>query len=175
MSGHAKLMVTLTPEDIVQGVVNVLELQAAPAEPCVVVDGSGRVGVGTTVPGAGLEVGCAAQFDVDVAMLGNLDVTGDIRNRGNVVTSSDRRLKYNLERITDAVEKIKALTGYTYDRADRSGRQTGLVAQDVAAVLPEATGFDGDGYMHVAYGNIMGLVVEAIKDLAAEVEKLKTR
>ena len=51
-------------------------------------------------------------------------------------------------------------------------REIGLIAQDVQAVSPEAV-IEAEGVLRLAYGNLVGLLVEAIKDLAAEVEQLK--
>jgi hypothetical protein len=51
-------------------------------------------------------------------------------------------------------------------------RQTGLIAQEVQAVAPEAV-IEAEGVLRLAYGNLIGLLVEAIKDLAHEVDQLK--
>ena len=74
--------------------------------------------------------------------------------------------------IENALEKVSQLTGYTYTRTDTGQKQTGLVAQDIEKVLPEAVTDSGD-YKAVAYGNMMGLIVEAIKELKAEIDSLK--
>jgi Chaperone of endosialidase len=100
-----------------------------------------------------------------------LDVTGSatfsssITASGNVTAYSDIRLKDSLEAIPSPLDKVRALTGYTYRRTDSGERQTGLVAQDVFKVLPEAVAQNEDGYLSVAYGNLVGLLVEAIKEL----------
>lgn len=91
---------------------------------------------------------------------------------GNVTAYSDAKLKENLEVIPNALEKVQSLTGYTFDRIDTGERQTGLIAQDVNKVLPEATGHE-EGIMTLAYGNLVGLLVEAIKELKEEIEELK--
>ena len=62
--------------------------------------------------------------------------------------------------------------GYTYTRKDTGARQTGVVAQEVQEVLPEAVMDNGDR-LSVAYGNMVGLLIEAIKELKAEVDQLK--
>ncbi len=82
---------------------------------------------------------------------------------GNVTAYSDARLKTDLSKIKDAVNKVKSLTGYTFTRIDTNERQMGLLAQDVLAVAPEVIR-DGE-YLSVAYGNLIALVVEAIKDI----------
>jgi len=87
---------------------------------------------------------------------GNFTATGD------VTAYSDARLKKDLVKISDAVAKVQQLTGYTYTRIDTGERQTGVVAQDVQKVLPEAVK-DGE-HLSVAYGNMVGLLIEAIKE-----------
>ena len=97
---------------------------------------------------------------------------GSVTASGNVTAYSDARLKTDLEVIPNAIEKVQQLTGYTYTRTDSGERQTGIIAQDLIKVLPEAVNDSGE-YMSVAYGNIVGLLVEAIKELRAEVAELK--
>lgn len=90
--------------------------------------------------------------------------------------SSDRRLKKDIEVITGALEKLSKLTGYTYSRINNEGdhkRYCGLIAQDVETVLPEAVYRDAGGYMTVAYGNTVSLLVEAIKELSVQVKTLR--
>lgn len=110
------------------------------------------------------------------SLSGSLSVTGDITATGNITAYSDIRLKTDLESISNAVERVKNLTGYTFTRKDTGERQTGLVAQDVLAMLPEAV-LEKDGFLSVNYGSLVGLLVNAIKELeqrVAELEK-KTR
>ena len=102
---------------------------------------------------------------------------------GNVTAYSDIRVKTNLEIIPNALEKVQKLNGYTFDRTDvtldQEGnptipiRQTGVVAQEVLEVLPEAVTGDEDSHYNVAYGNMVGLLIEAIKELQSEVDGLK--
>ena len=107
------------------------------------------------------------------------DGGGNFTAVGNVTAYSDRRLKKDLERIENALDKIDQLTGYTYVRTDiqveHEVRQTGLIAQDVQKVLPEAVTVSDNEMqtLGVSYGNMMGLVVEAIKELRAELNELK--
>jgi hypothetical protein len=102
----------------------------------------------------------------------NLTASGSITASGNVTAYSDAKLKTDMVQIHDALDKVGALTGYTYTRKDTGHRETGLIAQDVQAVLPEAVA-DNDGTLSLAYGNLVGLLVEAIKELRAEVDELR--
>ncbi len=92
----------------------------------------------------------------------------------NFVSSSDLRLKSEITPITGALDKVLTLTGVTYRMDGQPARQMGLIAQEVQAVAPEAV-TDVDGLLRLAYGNLVGLLVEAIKDLHAELEHLKER
>ena len=90
----------------------------------------------------------------------------------NFVSSSDARLKSDITPISEALAKVQALTGVTFTMSGSEARQMGLIAQDVQAVAPE-TVVEADGILRLAYGNLVGLLVEAIKDLSGEVEQLK--
>lgn len=103
-----------------------------------------------------------------------LDNSGNFTATGNVTAYSDIRLKTDLTKISNALAKVSQLNGYTYTRIDSGERQTGVVAQEVQAVLPEAV-IDGGEHLAVAYGNMVGLLIEAVKELTARVEKLEGR
>jgi len=105
-------------------------------------------------------------------------------NAGGIIASdditafSDQRLKKNLSAIPNALNKVKQLTGYTYNRIDKpqdTKRYTGLVAQEVQQVLPEAVSQQDGDIMSVAYGNMVGLLVEAVKELTGTVEELQAK
>ena len=102
-----------------------------------------------------------------------LHVQGNIYASGNVTAYSDKRNKTNLQIIKESLEKLKRVNGYTYEKD--GSRYTGLVAQEVLPVLPEAVvGNEEDGY-GLAYGNMVGILVEAIKELSERVEKLEEK
>jgi len=105
----------------------------------------------------------------------NVYVNGRIYSNGHVSTTSDRELKINLERIPEPLEKIQKISGYTYNRIDRGGeRETGLVAQEVQAILPEVVfKDDASSFLSIAYGSMAGLFVESIKALTEKVEALQ--
>ena len=105
----------------------------------------------------------------------SLNVAGAIVAAGNVTAYSDIKFKENIKVIPDAVEKVKAMRGVTYTRndlEDREDRHTGVIAQEVEQVLPEAVreGFNGKT---VAYGNMVGLLIEAIKEQQKQIDELK--
>lgn len=102
---------------------------------------------------------------------------GNMTAVGSVTGLSDIRLKSNIHRIDNALGKVKQLGGYTYSRLDTKCWQTGLIAQEVLGVLPEAVieAMDDDRTLSVAYGNMSGLIVEAIKELSMQVDFLSHR
>jgi hypothetical protein len=104
-----------------------------------------------------------------------LDVTGDIRASSDVIAFSDRRVKENIITINSALDKVSKLRGVTYTRKDTEDKSTklGVIAQEVLEVLPEIVAQDKDGMYSVAYGNMAGVFIEAIKELKAEVDSLK--
>jgi hypothetical protein len=92
-------------------------------------------------------------------------------------------LKRALAPIDRALDKLTSLTGYTFtmDVADKGPQRcAGLLAQEVQRVLPEVVSAGPDGMLSLAYGNMLGLVVEAFKEqqyhirsLAAQVTALE--
>ena len=103
-----------------------------------------------------------------------LDGSGNLTATANVTAYSDARLKDDVVRIGDALVKIGQLGGYTFVRNDLPGekgvRSTGVIAQEVQKVLPEAVRANDDGLLSVSYGNMVGLLIEGIKELAARVD-----
>ena len=112
--------------------------------------------------------GGGASGSVTVSMSGSY--TGNFTATGNLTAYSDERLKTNIETIPNALEKVNALRGVTFDKDGERG--LGVIAQEVEKILPEVV-IQGEEYKSVAYGNIVGVLIEAIKELTKEVEELK--
>ena len=108
-----------------------------------------------------------------VVVTGGVGVGGSIYATGDVTAYSDESLKTNIKTIDNGLDKVMALRGITFDRIADGSTSTGVSAQDVKAVLPEAVATDDEGLMAVKYGNLVGLLIEAIKDLKEEVNELK--
>ena len=87
---------------------------------------------------------------------------------GNVTAYSDVRLKENIKVIPNALEKVQAIRGVTFTRNDMPDTEmvhTGVIAQEVLEVFPEAVMLAReDDFYTVAYGNMVGLLIEAIKE-----------
>lgn len=102
---------------------------------------------------------------------------GTLTASGNVTAYSDEKLKDNIEPIENPIEKVKAIQGVTFNRNDieDNPRQTGVIAQQVEKVLPEVVKTDEFGTKTVAYGNMVGLLIEAIKEQQKQIDELKDR
>lgn len=93
----------------------------------------------------------------------------------DVLITSDKRVKDNIVPIENALEKVNALGGYEYDK--RTGEyikhEAGVIAQEVQAVLPCGVSEDGMGYLSVSQSALIGLLVQAVKELTEKVERLE--
>jgi hypothetical protein len=104
------------------------------------------------------------------------DASGNAWHSGNVTAYSDIRVKENISTIDNAVDKVMQIRGVTFtrnDKADTDTRHAGVIAQEVEAVLPEVVDTDEFGMKSVAYGNMVGLLIEAIKEQQKQIEELK--
>ena len=104
---------------------------------------------------------------------GGLDVTGDIAASGTVTAQSDEKLKENVITIENALEKVLSLRGVEYDRIDSGDHQIGVIAQEVEKVVPAVV--YGDEIKSVAYANLVGLLIEAIKEQQKEIAEIKKK
>ena len=100
----------------------------------------------------------------------DMSAAGAATFNNDVTAFSDERLKDNIETIEDALTKVKNMRGVTFTRDGRQG--TGVIAQEIQKVMPEVVHDKGE-YMSVAYGNLVGVLIEAVKELKAEIEELK--
>jgi hypothetical protein len=100
---------------------------------------------------------------------------GDVTAAGDVTAYSDERLKKNIKPIENALEKTLKLEGVSYEKIESDEKAIGLIAQKVKEVLPEVVKEDTKGFHTLNYGNMIGLLVEAIKELNAKVEKLEKK
>ena len=91
----------------------------------------------------------------------------------SVTQTSDIELKENISAITDSLNKINSIRGVEFDWKNQSGRDYGVIAQEIEQVYPFAVKEGTDGYKSVNYSALIPLLIEAIKDLSAEVNALK--
>jgi hypothetical protein len=138
------------------------------------IQSGGNVGIGTTTPTA------------------ELYINGDVIYTGTASQASDRRLKSNITDLTSSLDKITRLQGVSYNKVVKTGQgpsstELGLIAQDVQAVFPEVVketqqyALDAEGnptdeevnYLGVSYTQLIAPMIEAIKELSAQVTALQ--
>jgi len=113
------------------------------------------------------------RFEAD----GDFHADGDVIAQSTTI-SSDRKLKENIEVIPNALDKVQALNGVSFDWKKTGEKSAGVIAQEVQGVLPEAVKEvtplkGGDSHLSVNYHALTSILIEAIKELKAEVEELK--
>ena len=154
----------------------------------ITVDGNGHITAITTGPiaGGGGGVGTLQQ----VTDLGNvttnsvsifkgtapsfpLDVGGTIRATGDVIAFSDERVKENIVTIDNALEKLLQLRGVEYNKIGSEEQSIGVIAQEVEKIIPQVVRDDEGGMKSVAYGNMVGLLIEAVKEQQKQIDELK--
>lgn len=129
-----------------------------------------------TVNGTSIFGGGPTFFNSNIVVNDLATFNNYIYSSRNVIVTSDSNIKTDLKVINDPLSKIHQLSGYTYLRKDTLQRETGLIAQDVQKVLPEVVQLLPDNNsLGIAYGNMMGLMVEAMKELSQKVEQLTQR
>jgi len=106
-----------------------------------------------------------------------LHVSGNILATGNIIANSDISLKDNITPIPNALDKVLQIRGVTYNRNDieDNPKHVGVIAQEVEKVLPEVVSQGEDGIKSVAYGNMVSLLIEAIKEQQEQIDMLKEK
>jgi hypothetical protein len=113
-----------------------------------------------------------ANTHIDKLYASSASITGTLEAQ-DINSTSDVRLKMNINPIEGALDKVMQLAGVEFDWADSSKRSIGVVAQQVEEVLPELVHTNKDGYKSVSYGNLTALLIEAIKELSNSINKSK--
>ena len=94
---------------------------------------------------------------------------------GTGANGSDARWKTDIQDITNALDKVKQLQGKTFVYNGCSGRQMGMIAQDVKPIVPEVVMVDDDGYHLLCYDRLVALLCESIKELEKRVAILENK
>ena len=192
--GTARLQIRRTTDTTVEGQKAYLSMWAS--EPGITHDGAG---IGGNIANAGFYYGVEntaqagslirfyqgnTEFKYLPAVAGAnnpgtrtfyIDTSGNCTATGNVTAYSDERLKTNIKTISTPLDKVKALRGVTFDKDGERG--LGVIAQEIEAVIPEVvmTANDEMGTKSVAYGNMVGLLIEAIKEQQVQVKEQQTQ
>ena len=150
------------------------------------IDVSGKVDASGAIEGDGATITGSSQLTSLGVGTTASGTTGEIRATNEITAyySSDVALKENITTIDNALDKINSLQGVKFDWTDeyinsRGGEDgyfvrkhdTGIIAQDVEKVLPEIVAERADGFKGVKYEKLMGLVIQAIKELSKKVDE----
>ena len=119
----------------------------------------------------------------DAQVLGNLSVNGNLCATGTIGACSDMRFKKDVQTLHDALNNITKLRGVRYEwkkdefkeRNFPDGQQIGLIGQEVEKIYPEVVSTAKDGYKSVDYSKLTPILIEAVKELNANNEKLEAR
>ena len=140
--------------------------------------------VTNNIAGTGVSVSAAtgnSTISIGQSVATNATVQfGLVRSTGDVVAfySSDERLKDNITPIENSLDKVGQLKGYEFDWNDKQdvyeGHDVGVIAQEVEKVVPELVQTRNDGYKAVKYEKVVPLLINAINELKAEIEELKS-
>jgi len=98
--------------------------------------------------------------------------TGDLTAGGSITALSDRTLKNNITTITGAVDKVNNMRGVEFDWIESGGHGIGIIAQEVEDIIPEVV-LTHKGLKSVAYGNLIAVLIEAIKDQDKRIKLLE--
>lgn len=110
--------------------------------------------------------------------LRSTDIAGNLRVTGNVtatdfISTSDANLKDNIETIEGALDKVNGIRGVTFDWKRDGKPGMGVIAQELEEILPKLV--VGETQKAVNYNGLIGLLIEAVKELSKEVEELKNK
>jgi hypothetical protein len=175
VSGSSQI-VPLLPTGVVSG-----SSQIVPLLPTGVVSGSIQILGGSTI-----HSGSSGDYQFNSIGVGTAasTVAGEIRATADITAfySSDIRLKENIHPILHALEKVKSISGNTYNWKagfdeihSHKGNDIGVIAQEIEAVLPQIVTNRDNGYKAVQYEKIIPLLVEAIKELSAKIDRLENK
>ncbi len=115
---------------------------------------------------------------------GALMVEGDTEIDGTIwvkdlQTSSDKRLKTNIETLTKVLKKLEKLRGVSYEFRDQkkyaSGAQVGVIAQELQAAYPQLVAQSADGYLTVNYPQLTAVLLQAIKEQQVQIENINNK
>ena len=137
---------------------------------------------GTGMSLSGTTFNCTIDSPSEVG-LGNLsssgnNLSGNFTATGNITAYSDERLKENIQTIPDALEKVTSMRGVMFDKKSSEdefshmARGSGVIAQELEKIAPELV-LHGETYKSVAYGNLVGYLIEAVKELSDKVKELE--
>jgi len=94
---------------------------------------------------------------------------------GNLNSTSDINLKKNIEVVTDATDILKQISGVRFTWKENNLKSLGVIAQEIESVLPELVGQSDKGTKNVNYNGLVGVLIEAVKELTLRIEDLEKK
>lgn len=136
-------------------------------------DFSGSAYFGSGISTAG-SIECSYISDSGGAYIGG-DITcgSNITATGEITAYSDERLKESITTIDNAVALVKQLRGVRYVMKETQKQSVGVIAQETIKALPEVVSESQEGMLSVAYGNIVSVLIEAVKEQQIQIDELK--
>ncbi len=137
-------------------------------------------GISTVLDGWGLYVASGGTARVGLSgqtgrIYGTSVVATGTMSAANFNTTSDRNTKKDIKPIENALEKVQQLGGYSFTFKATDQKSSGVIAQEVQKVMPELVQEGDDSHLTVQYGNMVGLLIEAIKEQQAQIDELKDK
>jgi hypothetical protein len=143
------------------------------------VSGMGTLGCGAITSSGALALGvntitCGAiTAPTSTNTINSLIINAGTCTGVDFIATSDQRTKTNITTISNALDIVKELRGVYFTRIGQTKQTVGVIAQEVETVLPEVVYTDSEGLKSVSYGNMVGVLIEAVKVLLERVEKLE--
>ena len=145
-----------------------------------------EVAAGYEAQGRAIHSGSVGNYQFNSIGVGTAASTtaGEIRATGDITAfySSDIRLKENITTIPNALEKVNQISGNTYDWKEgfedihsHKGNDVGVIAQEIENILPQIVTNRDNGFKAVQYEKIIPLLIEAVKELSAKVDRLENK
>ena len=134
-------------------------------------DWNGVINRPTTLSGYGITDALSSASGGTIG--GNISVSGSITASGDITAFSDASIKDNITQIDAALNLVEKMRGVRFTRKDNGDAGVGVIAQEMRDVLPEVV--KNGEILSVAYGNIVGVLIEAIKELSNRVKELEAR
>lgn len=96
-------------------------------------------------------------------------------NAANFNTTSDATLKTNVETLSGSLDAVKAMRGVSFDWIESGKSEVGVIAQEIEEVIPDLVNTNEQGIKSVKYGNMVAVLIEAIKDQQKRIEALEAQ
>lgn len=129
---------------------------------------------GTLTGSANLTFDGATLSANNVSAGGTINATGAITSSAAVTAFSDRSLKRDIQTIEHAIDLVKRMRGVSYEMINTGALGIGVIAQEMQEVVPQVV-LDNNGILSVAYGNLVGVLIEAVKEMAARIDDLERK